>query len=176
MSGLQDSPVYSIKVMLFFCKVWKFFHFNNLVIKYFSKYFNIDKLEVKWEKLYELRNKVAHNKSIDRGNYEEIVKLTGEIKIALNKAIDKLDEIVIKEEEKKEISIANYITNLIKFTNDFSDKTNNVKYFYEQLSAKMTQYTEFGKIISNYVDAYVNNLRLLNNKNNENIKGEDKSK
>jgi hypothetical protein len=144
--------------------------------KYFSKYFNIDKLEVKWEKLYELRNKVAHNKSIDRGNYEEIVKLTGEIKIALNKAIDKLDEIVIKEEEKKEISIANYITNLIKFTNDFSDKTNNVKYFYEQLSAKMTQYTEFGKIISNYVDAYVNNLRLLNNKNNENIKGEDKSK
>jgi hypothetical protein len=81
--------------------------------RYFSKYIKIDKLNEKWEELYKLRNKVAHNKNINIGDYEKIIKLTNEIKEALNKATNKLDEINIKEEDKKEITKAEVFDNIV---------------------------------------------------------------
>lgn len=70
--------------------------------KYFAAHIELDGLKEKWEKLYELRNKIAHNKPIHVGDYEHIVQLTGEIKPKLEKALT--ERIEVPEDEKKDIS------------------------------------------------------------------------
>ncbi|BBT40714.1 HEPN domain-containing protein [Pseudomonas putida] len=58
-------------------------------------------LERKWELLYKLRNKVAHNRNVKKKEYEQIRGLSNKIKEIIGKATAKLGEIDINEEDRE---------------------------------------------------------------------------
>ncbi|MFN9280278.1 MAG: hypothetical protein ACK6DW_11135 [Betaproteobacteria bacterium] len=58
-------------------------------------------LEKKWELLYKLRNKVAHNRHVKKEEYEKIKGLTSQIKEILAKASAKVGEIDLNEEDRE---------------------------------------------------------------------------
>ena len=70
--------------------------------KYFSEIVECERdyLSNRWDKLYKLRNKVAHNNNLIRRDYEEICKLVEDVKEKLQKAIASLDKIHVSEAEK----------------------------------------------------------------------------
>jgi hypothetical protein len=72
--------------------------------RYFEPIIAFDKFKEKWERLYELRCKVAHNTLLTKGDHEEIVKLCNEFKSKITKAIDSVGTIQIEEEDKAELS------------------------------------------------------------------------
>ena len=77
-----------------------------------------DYLKKKWDKLYDLRCKVAHNKDFNKSNLEDVKTITSELKPILEKAISSLDEIAVSEEEKDtafENVLSNYHHNLGRF-------------------------------------------------------------
>lgn len=87
---------------------------NDKILKYipksnWEKYFSSiieekdTSLAKKWDLLYRLRNKVAHNRSIKKNEYETIKGLTSSIKETINKATEKLSEININEEDREQI-------------------------------------------------------------------------
>lgn len=74
--------------------------------RYFSQVinFNPEDLKKNWEKLYSLRNSIAHNRFLAKHEYEELQKLCNKIKPILQQAIDELDKITISDEEKVTIN------------------------------------------------------------------------
>ncbi|MFP5270386.1 hypothetical protein [Coleofasciculus sp.] len=93
---------------------------NNFIPKsnwqrYFSDLVEYEdsQLQKKWEELYQLRCKVAHNNTITRDEFIKIESLVSELKEKLQTAVDKLDEIEISEEEKKQLRKMSLLT--IKF-------------------------------------------------------------
>lgn len=74
--------------------------------RYFSSLVDCesDYLRAKWEKLYERRNQVAHNKAISKTEFDEILTLIDELMPKLQKAIDSLDNINISEEEREVVA------------------------------------------------------------------------
>ncbi len=72
--------------------------------RYFSSIIQIDDLEDKWRKLYKYRNKVAHNKPLTKDDNKNIVSISEEIKKALSKVLDGLDDIVVDNSDKEMIS------------------------------------------------------------------------
>ncbi|UTV97802.1 hypothetical protein KDW99_10850 [Marinomonas rhizomae] len=61
-------------------------------------------LEKRWGRLYELRNKVAHNRFIGESEYIDLEKLNGEVSDKLQLAIESLDKIHITDEQKEEVA------------------------------------------------------------------------
>ena len=72
--------------------------------RYFQPILDYPEFKQKWEKLYELRCKVAHNSIITKSDYEEIKSMTSQFKEKLQKAILSIDKISVPEEEKIELS------------------------------------------------------------------------
>jgi len=74
--------------------------------KYFSDLIHYDhkKLQADWEKLYDLRCKIAHNNFLDKNDYQSISDLTKELKTKLESAIENLEQIKLTEEERESIS------------------------------------------------------------------------
>lgn len=72
--------------------------------KYFSKIVNKsgDKLKNEWDLLYKIRNKVAHNKLVEKGDFEKIQNYSRSIGDKLHEAINKLSEIKLSPEQKAE--------------------------------------------------------------------------
>ncbi|EGQ7655181.1 hypothetical protein EM59_022860 [Vibrio parahaemolyticus] len=62
-----------------------------------------DFLKKRWDQLYELRCKVAHNKDFNKANLDDVSKLTQELKPILEKALSSLESITITEEEKDNV-------------------------------------------------------------------------
>jgi hypothetical protein len=60
-------------------------------------------LKKRWKKLYDLRCKVAHNKTFNKNDLAEVKSLTQELEPILEKAISSLDKISIPETEKDEV-------------------------------------------------------------------------
>lgn len=58
-------------------------------------------LEKKWQRLYELRNKVAHNNFFNKNDYEEIINNYKEVKKIIEEAIQILDQVQVPEEDKE---------------------------------------------------------------------------
>lgn len=81
-------------------------------------------LEKKWELLYKLRNKVAHNRFLTREDFEKIKGLTSQIKEILSRAMNKLGEIDLDEEDRELI---------IHF---YKSESNQVGYFSEKFVAE----------------------------------------
>ena len=93
--------------------------------RYFNKIVDCesDFLIKRWDKLYELRNHIAHNKPLSKNKLEQIEKLVGELRLKLQKAIDNLDEINISEEEREEVvEISVNLSNIS--ANDFATHLN----------------------------------------------------
>jgi len=73
--------------------------------KYFSAeiHLNQEKLSKLWSELYELRCKVAHNKTFTFENFKAVEKIVDELKPAIEQAIEKLDTIDISKEDIEEL-------------------------------------------------------------------------
>ncbi len=67
--------------------------------RYFSPLFECESeyFETRWEKLYKLRNKVAHNRTFSKDDLDDVKKITSDIGAKLNKAIDNIDSIEVTE-------------------------------------------------------------------------------
>lgn len=76
--------------------------------RYFSSLVDCDSefLRNRWEKLYERRNQVAHNKAISKNEFDEIVTLINDLKPKLEKALNSLDSINVSEEEREIVAEA----------------------------------------------------------------------
>jgi len=74
--------------------------------RYFSSLVNCESeyLRIRWERLYERRNQVAHNRSLSKSEYDEIIRLIQEVRPKLQDAISKLDQILVPEEDRDAIA------------------------------------------------------------------------
>ncbi|PNB71027.1 hypothetical protein C1X64_27040 [Pseudomonas sp. GW456-E7] len=71
--------------------------------KYFSSLVDFPghKLQEKWKVLYDLRNKVAHNRAISRAEYGRICGVAEEVKAVIRAATEKLGEIDMGNEDRE---------------------------------------------------------------------------
>lgn len=69
--------------------------------RYFAKLIECegDYLQTRWNKLYDLRCKVAHNATVTVSDHQEIVKLVDEIKPHLEQALAKLHEVKVPPDD-----------------------------------------------------------------------------
>lgn len=72
-------------------------------------------LKKRWDKLYDLRCKVAHNKSFKKNDLEDVKTLSSELKVHFVKALNNLDKIVITEDERENIAEKVVISSLDSF-------------------------------------------------------------
>ncbi|MBK8453726.1 MAG: HEPN domain-containing protein [Thiofilum sp.] len=99
-------------------------------------------LEKKWEMLYKLRNKVAHNRNVKKSEFEKIKGLSNDIKEIINKATSKLGEIDLNEEDR-ELIIYSYHSespSAIGFLSEKAVAEYYVKSGYEIFSMPSTRY------------------------------------
>ncbi|HCI5972260.1 TPA: hypothetical protein NPN81_001673, partial [Klebsiella quasipneumoniae subsp. similipneumoniae] len=91
--------------------------------KYFSSLIETKsgELEEKWERLYKLRNKVAHNIFISKQDFCQMKRLAGDVKSVLDAATSKLNEISLEEEERNQI-IHSYKSNNAYAVYDLAEK------------------------------------------------------
>ena len=70
--------------------------------RYFSSIVQYDGQELKdnWKSLYKLRNIVAHNRRLDRGNYDEIERLVTKLESPLIEAIDNISRVDVPTDER----------------------------------------------------------------------------
>ena len=61
-------------------------------------------LEKRWQRLYEIRNKIAHNRFITEDELKELKTLVGEVDEKIQAAIDNLDKIHVSSEQKEEVA------------------------------------------------------------------------
>lgn len=74
--------------------------------RYFSALVNCESeyLRIRWERLYERRNQIAHNRPVSRSEYDEIAVLCGELGPKLQQAIDALDQVTVAEDDRELVS------------------------------------------------------------------------
>jgi len=60
-----------------------------------------EQLAKQWDELYDLRCKVAHNRTFDKGDYDNVVNLHGHLCGVLEKAIKNLAKIAISSDERE---------------------------------------------------------------------------
>lgn len=85
-----------------------------------------EQLKKKWTKLYDIRCKVAHNKSLEIAEFEEGSELCEFLEPILQSAFESLNNIQIPEEEKENISL-NTIATVHEPTRAFINDYNNFK-------------------------------------------------
>lgn len=109
--------------------------------KYFSELVedNDHSLEKKWEILYKLRNKVAHNRSVTKSEFEKIKGLTSSIKNVIEKATAKLGEIDINKEDR-ELIMHSYRSDSPLFMGYIAERA--VAVFYEKNGYEVIQANE----------------------------------
>jgi hypothetical protein len=61
-------------------------------------------LRIRWEKLYEKRNLIAHNRPVTRTDFDEIECLCGELGPKLQTAIEGLDKITVTDDDRESVS------------------------------------------------------------------------
>lgn len=75
-------------------------------------------LKTRWEKLYLLRCKIAHNNSFDKTDYDSLNKISDELRPILENAISSLDKITVPEDEREELA-ENVAINQSQYYGDF---------------------------------------------------------
>ncbi|PFC23500.1 hypothetical protein CN264_19015 [Bacillus cereus] len=86
--------------------------------KYFSNLATLDEkyLGKKWDRLNELRNRIAHNTGLTRKEFNEVNTLTKKVSGTLQEAIDGLSTIVLSEADKDIVAeILDYEGGVIRF-------------------------------------------------------------
>lgn len=79
---------------------------------------NSEELSTKWDKLYKLRCKVAHNNFMDEDDFTNLISLSNDVKLIIEAAINNLDKVSVTEEDKEEL-VENAAINLNKFYGTF---------------------------------------------------------
>ena len=106
-------------------------HFKNLV-DCDGKF-----LKVRWERLYELRCKIAHNNTFSKNDADETTNLVDEILVILDKAVANLDKITVSETEKTDLaSIFEKATTISKNVKKAISLTNNLAFLLTELFDK----------------------------------------
>jgi hypothetical protein len=129
--------------------------------RFFAPLIQHDSFRERWETLYGLRCKVAHNTLIDKGEYEQIIELTSELRGKLENAISSLDKIKMNEDDRKDLSNSAF-QSLIDFSTLY--KNENAKdYFNSWTIDHIIPATHWSKKISDYLnyetdENYFNNL------------------
>lgn len=74
--------------------------------RYFSQVVDCDDdyLSKRWRRLYELRNLIAHNNSLNKQEFDEINQLAAEIRQPIEAAINKIDNIVVPADERDSLA------------------------------------------------------------------------
>lgn len=108
--------------------------------RYFEELVDCERefLSKKWERLYNLRNSIAHSRFITIGELSEIEDLVDEITPILEEAIDKLTRIVVPDDEIENIveNVASERNEQIgNFINNFKTLENNLSKLSHQISA-----------------------------------------
>lgn len=128
--------------------------------RYFSNLVELEsgQLKKKLEKLYEIRCKVAHNKSMNFEDFELAKNLCEELDEALNKAYTNIDNIEIPEEDKESIGlrtmgVVNEPTNY--FVNNYLNLSDNVSNILKNNSEKYSFLENIENPISAIVDSSI---------------------
>lgn len=77
-----------------------------------------DYLQPRWERLYLLRCIVAHNNFMSTGDYEELCRLSKEVKDKLAQALEGLDKVQVSSEQKEEVA-ENIASSMSSVVGDF---------------------------------------------------------
>jgi hypothetical protein len=74
--------------------------------KYFSKSVNCDSeyLKSKWEKLYDIRCKIAHCKGLSKQDYNDLVSISNDVCGKIQTALDSVGDIHIEADEREELA------------------------------------------------------------------------
>lgn len=74
--------------------------------RYFQSYVDCEAsyLKSRWEKLYKLRCKIAHNNTFTKPDHEQTTKLVEEVKLKILAAIESLDKITINENDREDLA------------------------------------------------------------------------
>ncbi len=74
--------------------------------RFFSDVVSCEKgfIEKRWDRLYQLRCMVAHNKQFTFRDYDEVIELSGELKPKFEEALDNLENVEVPPEEKEQVA------------------------------------------------------------------------
>lgn len=74
--------------------------------RFFSDVVSCEKgfIEKRWERLYELRCMIAHNKQFSFEDYDEVIKIANELRPKFVEAIDNLEKVEVPVEEKEKVA------------------------------------------------------------------------
>ncbi|QZY90428.1 hypothetical protein K7H94_00265 [Pantoea dispersa] len=74
--------------------------------RYFQKHVDCEEslLKSRWDKLYLIRCKVAHNNFFERNDFDMLIQMSSEIKPIIEGAISSLEKITVPEEEREELA------------------------------------------------------------------------
>ena len=74
--------------------------------RYFKSIVSVDGAHLKkqWDRLYELRCKIAHNNFFNVSDYDEVIQIVNDLKPSIETAINTLDNISVKSTDKETIS------------------------------------------------------------------------
>jgi len=117
--------------------------------RYFAKVVECDAdyLKKKWEQLYDLRCKVAHNALVTKTDYDRIQRLVSEVEEPLQKAVDKLSEVHVPEEERETVA-ENVISSIDALFGEFIRLWKSFEealHYYAQVSGIAALYSTEGK-------------------------------
>ncbi|KWT11147.1 hypothetical protein CFBP3846_01749 [Pseudomonas syringae pv. avii] len=128
--------------------------------RFFSSIVNCENeyLKTRWDKLYDRRNQIAHNKPIGRTEYEEIKRLSDELKPKLLQAIDNLDKLRITEYERELVS-ENVATTKHTSYAEFLNRWNELHKMLYTVASTLTPESE----LDNFIKHKGQNVRSLVN-------------
>lgn len=112
--------------------------------RYFREHVDCESsyLEVRWERLYKLRCKIAHNNFFTKEDYDQITLLVSEVKPKIEDAIRNLDKVEVPEEERDELAEV-VASKTSTFYGEYIQKWKNVeKELYEILKATKPEDSE----------------------------------
>lgn len=94
--------------------------------RYFESHIPVKKLDEDWNKLYSLRNMVAHNKLINKGDFDNLQTLSTKIKSVLLEAINNIQIVTVpKNEVAKVVSLVESTVRVQKYNTYYCLKLSN---------------------------------------------------
>jgi len=119
-------------------------------------------LKTRWEKLYDLRNKIAHTSHFTEGNYKDIENLVNDVREKLEQAFVNIDTIEIEEDEKEQLS-ENIAVNANEYIGKYLKQWNQL-----EAQIKSMQNNDYTK--SKTFQSYLKNVENANLINDDLIK------
>ena len=149
--------------------------------KYFKDSLDCDDsyLKIRWEKIYALRNKIAHTSHFTEGDYKEITLLVNEVKDKLDSAFENIDAIELHQKDKDSITeniAVNVDENLGKFIMEWNKLESNLRTLSDAPHTtnplKLISELKEKEIIDDEFLNKINELRIIRNKLIHNIDSE----